>query len=46
MEWVIETKASTILDLIHGLRGDFAGRLGSRNLGRLVVRPLEAARRI
>ena len=44
MECVIETKASIILQFIDGLRGEFARHLGGRNLGRLVVRPVEAAR--
>ena len=37
MECVIETKASTILQFIDGLRGEVTPHVGRRNLGRLVV---------
>ena len=45
MECVIETKASTILQFIQGLRGDLhTSHWEERNLGGLVVRPAEATR--
>ena len=44
MESVIETKASTILQFIDGLRGDLRVTFEGRNLGRLVVRFAEATR--
>ena len=37
MESVIETKASSILQFLHGLRGRAACDLGRRHLGRLAV---------
>jgi hypothetical protein len=44
LECVVETKASIILQFIDGLRGDLHVTFLRRNLGRLVVRPAEAAR--
>jgi hypothetical protein len=41
---VIEMKASMILQFIGGLRGNLARDLWRRNLGGLVVRPIEATR--
>jgi len=37
MESIIETKASTILQFIHGLRGDLLPNLRRRDLGRLAL---------
>jgi hypothetical protein len=37
MESVIETKASSILQFIHGLRGELHVTWGRRHLGRLAV---------
>ena len=44
MESIIETKASTILQFIQGLRGDLHVTLEEGTWGGLVVRPAEAAR--
>ena len=44
MECVIETKASTILQFIHGLRGDLHVTFEEGTWAGLVVRPAEAAR--
>ena len=44
MECVIETKASTILQFLDGLRGDLRVTFGRRHLGDLVVRPAQAPR--
>src|SRR6516165_4634903 len=44
MESIIETKASTILQFIHGLRGGLHVTLEEGTYGGLVVRPAEATR--
>jgi hypothetical protein len=38
MESILETKASTILDFIAGLRGTLSGHLRGGDLSRMVVR--------
>jgi hypothetical protein len=37
MESIVETKASSILQFIHGLQGELHVTLGRRHLGRLAV---------
>ena len=44
MECVIETKASMLLQFIHGLSGDLHVTLEEGTLGGLAVRPAETAR--
>jgi hypothetical protein len=44
MESIVETKASSILQFIHGLRGGVACDLGRRDLGGLALRSAEATR--
>jgi hypothetical protein len=44
MESIIETEANTILQFIHGVRGDLHVTFERKDLGGLVVRLAEAAR--
>ena len=43
MESILETKASTILEFLGGLRGNVVGHLRGRDLGGLVVRLTQTA---
>jgi hypothetical protein len=43
MEAILKTKAETILQFIHGLRGSFARDVGRRNLCGVGARCAEAA---
>jgi hypothetical protein len=42
LESIVETKASSILQFVHGLRGEFACHLGRRDLGDNVLQFLKS----
>ena len=43
MESIVETKASTLLEFLGGLRGSLFVNLRGRHLGSLALRPAQAA---
>ena len=44
MESIVETKASTLLDFLHGLRGELHVDVGRRDVGGLAVRRAQTPR--